>query len=92
MWPGALPISAKTGEGLDVLLDEIRKKLMGIQRPVRVTIPYAQGSVLSMVYEEGRVIKEEYTDVGTVVDVMIDEQTYGRLVSRLGENALSQID
>ena len=92
MWPGALPISAKTGEGLEALLDEIHKKLNGIQRPVRVTIPYAQGRMLSVVHEDGRVLSEEYTDVGTVVEAMIDEQTYGRLAAVLGEDALSYVE
>jgi len=91
VWPGALPISAKTGEGLEALLEEIRKKLMGIQRAVRVTVPYAQGRLLSVLHEDGRVLKEEYTDAGTVVDVMLDEQTYGYLASRLGPDALSDI-
>ena len=92
MWPGALPISAKTGEGLDALLDEIHKKLNGIQRPVRVTIPYSQGRMLSVVHEDGRVLSEEYTDAGTVVKAMIDEQTYGRLAAVLGAEALSYVE
>lgn len=92
MWPGALCISAKTGEGLETLLDEIGQKLKGIQRAVRVTIPYAQGRMLSILHESCRVIREEYTDVGTVVDAMIDDQTYGFLVSKLGESTLSEIE
>lgn len=92
MWPGALCISAKTGEGLDALLDEIGRKLKGIQRAVRVMIPYAQGRLLSMLHESCRVLREEYTDVGTVVDVMIDDHTYGFLISKLGESALSDME
>ena len=38
-WPGALPISAKTGEGIDALLAAIKRQLRGVQRPLRVHVP-----------------------------------------------------
>ena len=48
--------------------------------------------MLSVVHEDGRVLSEEYTEVGTVVDAMIDEQTYGRLAAVLGAEALSYVE
>ena len=91
-WPGALPISAKTGEGIDALLEAIKKRLRGVQRPLRVRIPYAQGAVLSMLHDGGCVVAEEYKDDGMVLDVMADDQLYGRLVSRLGAQALDWLE
>lgn len=87
-WPGAIPISAKTGEGIDELLEEIKKKLRGVQRKLRVSIPYAQGALLSMLHSSGSVISEEYTDTGMTVEAMGDDELYGRLASKLGEKAL----
>jgi len=87
-WPGAIAISAKTGEGIETLLEAIKKKLRGIQRKLRVTIPYAQGALLSMLHNTGSVIHEEYTDTGMVVDAMGDDELYGRLAAKLGEKAL----
>ena len=87
-WPGAIAISAKTGEGIELLLEEIKKKIRGVQRKLRVSIPYAQGSLLSMLHSTGSVIHEEYTDTGMIVDAMGDDELYGRLSAKLGEKAI----
>lgn len=87
-WPGAVLISARTGEGIPELLSEIARKLHGIQRQVRVTIPYAQGNALAALHEGGKVLSESYTDTGIVVEALVDEQTAGRLAIRLGSQAL----
>lgn len=87
-WPGAMPISAKTGEGIDALLDEIKRQIRGVQRKLRVSIPYAQGALTSMLHSSGAVLCEEYTDTGVVIEAMADDQIYGRLASKLGEKAL----
>lgn len=91
-WPGALPVSAKTGQGLDALLSAIRKKLRGVSRPLRAQIPYAQGGLLAELHSEAKVISETYTDTGIAVEAMADEQLYGRLQRKLGEKALSWIN
>ena len=91
-WPGALPISAKTGKGIDKLLEEILRQLRGVQRKLRVMIPYAQGAAISMLHENGNVLSEEYTDTGIAVEVMADDQLYGRLSAKLGEKALIWLD
>ena len=87
-WPGAIPISAKTGDGIHALLEEIKKKLRGVQRKLRVTIPYAQGALLSMLHSTGSVVSEEYTDTGMIVEAMGDDELYGRLSAKLGNQAL----
>lgn len=91
-WPCALPVSAKTGQGLDALLSAIRKKLRGVSRPLRALIPYAQGGLLAELHSEAKVISETYTDTGIAVEAMADEQLYGRLQRKLGEKALSWIN
>ena len=91
-WPGALPISAKTGEGIDALLSAIKRRLRGVQRPLRVHVPYAQGAVLSVLHDEGVVTSESYEENGVLVDVMADEALYGRLTARLGAQAASWLE
>lgn len=88
-WPGAIPISAKTGEGIEALLEEIKRRLRGVQRPLRVLIPYAQGGLLAMLHEGAQVTAEEYTDSGVAVEAMADEQIAGRLAAKLGAQALT---
>ncbi|MGN0997230.1 MAG: GTPase HflX [Candidatus Ventricola sp.] len=91
-WPGALPISARTGEGIDALLAAIKRQLRGVQRPLRVQVPYAQGAVLSMLHDEGVVLSENYAEDGVQVEVMADEPLYGRLAARLGARAVSWLE
>ena len=91
-WPGAIGISAKTGEGIDALLDEIARHLRGVQRAVRIEIPYAQGGLLSMLHEGANVLSEEYNERGVVVEAMIDDELSGRIAGKLGSEALCWID
>ena len=87
-WPGALCISAKTGEGIDALLEEISARVKGIQRTVRVLIPYTHGSLLSMLHEGANVLKEEYNEHGILIEAMVDDMISSRLAGKLGSEAL----
>ncbi len=92
VWPGAIPISAKTGQGIDALLHEIRRQLRGTQRHVRVRIPYRQGALIARLHEDGKVLGEAYEDEGIRVEALIDERTHGQLASLLGEQAIERIE
>ena len=91
-WPGAHFISAKTGDGIEELLEEIKRQIRGVQRRLRVMIPYAQGALGSMLHSNGSVLSEEYTDTGTVIEAMADDELYGKLASKLGEKALTWLE
>ena len=91
-WPGAMSISAKTGEGIEALLEEIKRQIRGVQRKLRVVIPYAQGGLTSMLHASGAVISEEYTDTGVVIEAMADDQLYGRLAAKLDKKALTWLE
>lgn len=88
-WPGAIAISAKTGEGLGELLEEIRRKLHGVQRPVRAVIPYAQGGMLALLHDGANVTRETYTDSGIEVEALASEEIISRLSSKLGAGAVT---
>ena len=91
-WPGAIAVSAKTGKGLDELLEAIRFKLRGAARLMRALIPYEQGGLLAKLHEDGQVLSEEYTGEGIEVKALADEQLFGRLTVQLGEQAVSWQD
>ena len=82
--PDAIPISAKTGEGLDILLQRIETALIG--RVVRFTasVPYERGELLPQLYNEGKVEAVRYTEDGTEMDVSADEETFSRILRQLG--------
>ncbi|MDO5377144.1 MAG: GTPase HflX [Clostridia bacterium] len=91
-WPGAVAVSAKTGEGMDELLKEIHRKLHGIQKPIRVEIPYAQGGLIALLHEEASVTRETYTDKGIELEALASEEVVSRLAAKLGAGAIVPLE
>ncbi len=53
-------ISAKTGEGLDKLMEAIGKELDEGSKQVLLSLPYDKGGILDMLYREAKVDNVEY--------------------------------
>ena len=71
-------VSAKTGEGLDKLMEAIGKRLDSGQRRVTIHLPYDRGGLLETLYKEAKVEKVDYTETIDVVAVCTP-RTIGRL-------------
>ncbi|MBR5363678.1 MAG: GTPase HflX [Oscillospiraceae bacterium] len=65
-------LSAKTGEGTEVLLRAISLALPQTAKRMTLCIPYAEGSFLQLLRSEGKIFREEYTAEGTLIEVMVD--------------------
>lgn len=70
----AVLISAKTGFGLDRLLLAISEALAPTQRRMRLLIPYAQGALRNEITIDGKVLSEEYTEEGILLDALVDHK------------------
>jgi GTPase len=57
-YPGAVQLSAATGEGLGALRARVAERLSGLFVPVRLLVPYADGRVLTELYGLGAPIEE----------------------------------
>ncbi|MBQ8161905.1 MAG: GTPase HflX [Clostridia bacterium] len=86
--PGAIPVSAKTGEGLEEMLQAIRQKLRSGLVEASFLIPFSDYSSIGKIRESGRVLEESYTDTGTVLKMEMTEEDRNRLVRQLGEQIL----
>lgn len=86
--PGAVPISAKTGQGIQELTEAITKRLFSGQRTVTLLIPFAQGAILSQLHDNATVLSESYEPEGTRMTVRLDTARLNRLLSALGTGAL----
>ena len=62
-------ISARTGEGVDKLLEMIDKQLDKGSRRVLLHIPYGKGGLLDMLYREAKVENVEYSETIDVTAV-----------------------
>lgn len=78
-------ISAKTGEGIEALLHAISAALPPTARRMTLCIPYTDGSFLQLLRNEGKIFREEYTENGTLVEVMVDVRRQKQAEAYLAE-------
>jgi GTP-binding protein HflX len=71
--PGAVAVSARTGEGTDRLLQALGDRLRAADRVVELVVPFERGDVLAAVHREGEVVDESHEEGGTVVHVVLDD-------------------
>ena len=84
VFPGAVLISAKTGEGLDELRAKIAESLQATHRPVTFSVPFTNYGILSEIRPLGRVISEEHTDTGTEITLFIAREEAERMIRKYG--------
>lgn len=72
-------ISAKEHTGFDSLLSELARLAPGQKTKVTALIPYTEGALLSELHSTQKILSEEYTDTGTLVTLLADEQSYAAL-------------
>ena len=77
--PGAIRISAKTGENVDGLLQAIAAQLRGAERKLRLLVPFDQFGALNDLRSKGRIVSEEYQDTGVAVTVMAKGDGAGQI-------------
>ncbi len=89
-FPGAVMVSAVTGEGLDELQRRIAAELQKTYVPVTFVLPFSQYGLVSQIRPLGRVINEVYTDEGTELTIVIGNADRDRLVSKYGKQIIKQ--
>lgn len=75
---GAVKISAKTGEGIDRLLDVVAKALPQSAVRAKLLIPFSEGGLLNEIRTDGKILSEEYTPDGILCDALVDVKIYPR--------------
>ena len=83
--PGAIHLSAKTGQGLDVLYSAIAKHLRAAEKKLTLLVPFSQYGVMGELHQRGRVLDEQYEDQGTRVTVMLPQDAAGQIAARYGQ-------
>jgi GTP-binding protein HflX len=72
-YPGAVMISALTGEGVEGLVEAVGDRLRAMARVVELVVPYDRGDVLAAVHREGEVLVERHDEESTQLRVRVDE-------------------
>ena len=72
-------ISAKSGEGADILLGKLSEMLGRGKRRVTLSIPYASAGVLDALNREAAVLRTEYTENGVECEAVVPAGLFGRV-------------
>jgi GTP-binding protein HflX len=76
--PDALFLSARTGAGVDALLERIVSGLEAATVQLELMIPYERGDVLADVHASGEVLDQHHNDTGTEVTVRLPHDSASR--------------
>jgi GTP-binding protein HflX len=74
-FPGAVAISALTGEGLENLLIKINEQLFENYSEIEVLLPFQEGSLTALFHDVGQIKRVEHVESGVVI--------HGRIPGRL---------
>ncbi len=64
-------ISAKTGQGIDELLEALEQDLPRPRVDVRALVPYARGDLVARAHRDGVVLSEDHTGEGTLLHALV---------------------
>jgi GTP-binding protein HflX len=72
-------VSARTGAGIDGLLDAVADRLRSLTTVTELLVPYERGDVIAAVHREGEVLSSAHTDAGIRLRARLDPASAGRL-------------
>jgi GTPase len=83
-YPGALHVSALTGDGLEALKERVARRFAERLRTVRLLVPFEDGRILAELYELGAPIEQrEDTAQGVVVVAQLPQREVPRFAPYL---------
>jgi GTP-binding protein HflX len=71
-FPGSIPVSGLTGEGVDGLLGSMAAALPRPPTEVTLLVPFGREDVTARLYREAEVLDTQTNDVGTLVRARVD--------------------
>ncbi len=78
-WPDSVAISALTGEGIDDLLEAMKRQTKELLGYVKAIVPYSESSLVQSCFDFGRVLSLEYLENGIAVEAELVAEMRGLL-------------
>lgn len=69
--PDAVVLSAKTGEGIDALLQELCDRLRDRQVQVHLRVPAQEGKIIASLHQSANVLSERYEEDMAIIDAFV---------------------
>jgi GTP-binding protein HflX len=73
LWPSAILVSARSGQGIDELRAAVEERLPWPAVEVHVCVPYDRGDLIARMHRRGEVLSTEHTEGGTVLHARVDD-------------------
>ncbi|MBT3275883.1 MAG: GTPase HflX [Spirochaetales bacterium] len=83
LFPGAMFVSVKSGEGLEDIIREIKTILYDTIPVEDYLIPSDRYDLAALIHRTGRVLHEEYGDTGVMIKAQLPEKIRGRCAAYL---------
>ncbi len=75
----SIEVSAHTGQGIDTLLSILEDTLPGKKIDITILVPYEQGNIISGLYRDADILREEHTETGTILQVLVDKVMFAKV-------------
>ncbi|MBE7034196.1 MAG: GTPase HflX [Ruminococcaceae bacterium] len=72
-------VSAKSGEGMDELIELLHDALPGKKKEIEVLIPYSESKIAATLHDGEVILEESYEAEGTKIRILADEALYAKL-------------
>jgi GTPase len=82
------PISARTGAGVDRLLETVGEIMDRSKERFEATFSQSQGALVAMLRERGRIVEQSYEDDGVHVTAMVTPKLAGQMRKLLGNGLI----
>ncbi|MEY2975280.1 MAG: hypothetical protein RIR49_1700 [Actinomycetota bacterium] len=81
--PGAVAVSAVTGEGIDLMLATLGDRLRSLSSVTELRVPWERGDVIAAVHREGQVVSTVEGADGMRIRARLSDESVGRLAEWL---------
>ncbi|MBK1788335.1 GTPase HflX [Prauserella sp. ASG 168] len=85
--PDAMVVSARSGQGVTALVDEVSRRLPRPEVAVDVLVPYARGELVARAHADGEVLSEEHTPEGTRLQARVHPDLAAALRSYVADGS-----
>jgi GTPase len=85
----AVPISARTGDGLDDLMERVERSLPRFPMDVTILVPWGREDVTAMLYRSAEVLSEDAREDGTLVHARVGEREFAAVATFRVEPAVA---
>jgi GTP-binding protein HflX len=72
--PGAVPVSATKGHGVDLLVETIDRAIAADSVDVEILIPFGRGDLVDLIHRVGEIVSESHEAGGTRIKARIPKK------------------